>query len=147
MREYSHDIFQTGIKYAFVMSWQYVPWKNSQDDDSDDDNESSVNNTSDDHNTNELHRLVSNQLKQIKSKKYSTSFITRYACDQCDRSFKRSNYLKNHKEIVHQGNRAHACDQCGKRLMTAASLRYHIRTHKGLFIFVLLNFWTHKHLK
>ena len=36
-------------------------------------------------------------------------------CQQCGKSFKRSDFLKQHQRLVHMKVRNHACDICGKR--------------------------------
>ena len=39
----------------------------------------------------------------------------RNKCQQCGKSFKRSDFLKQHQRLVHMKVRNHACDICGKR--------------------------------
>ena len=39
-------------------------------------------------------------------------------CQQCGKSFKRSDFLKRHQRLVHMKVRNHACDMCEKDLVT-----------------------------
>ena len=42
----------------------------------------------------------------------------RNKCQQCGKSFKRSDFLKRHQRLVHMKVRNHACDMCEKDLVT-----------------------------
>lgn len=53
-----------------------------------------------------------------------------YSCDACDKSFRRSSHLREHKRI-HSGEKPYKCDICSKTLTESSHLITHMRTHTG----------------
>ena len=54
--------------------------------------------------------------------------IRRFVCRYCDQTFGKGDNLKNH-ELLHTGEKPHACTECGKRFVQRVSLRSHMKTH------------------
>ncbi|XP_072381549.1 uncharacterized protein [Diabrotica undecimpunctata] len=54
--------------------------------------------------------------------------IRPYCCDLCQKRFRSSTNLQNHK-LYHEGNRSHICSICGKSFITKSDLQSHEMTH------------------
>ena len=55
--------------------------------------------------------------------------IPGHSCDECGKTFTRSNDLKRHTKRVHTGERAFTCDQCDKSFATKDMLKRHEKVH------------------
>lgn len=78
------------------------------------------------------HRPLETNSNVPRKKRKSTKGVAtkrRYACDECDKSFKYSDYLVAHKECVHLGIRSNVCDHCDKNFISAGSLKQHAVVH------------------
>lgn len=52
-----------------------------------------------------------------------------FACDFCDRRFKRQEHLKRHVRSLHMGEKPFDCHICGKKFSRSDNLNQHIKTH------------------
>ena len=58
-----------------------------------------------------------------------------YKCDQCNKTFKQPDYLRNHNAFVHGiGNRkSHQCNECSKVFKRSADFKRHVNiVHRGI---------------
>ena len=53
--------------------------------------------------------------------------IIRYSCDQCNKTFKNAEYVKQHVRVAHKKIKDHKCVECGKEFTQHGSLQLHIR--------------------
>ncbi|CCD23168.1 stress-responsive transcriptional activator MSN2 NDAI_0B01340 [Naumovozyma dairenensis CBS 421] len=53
-----------------------------------------------------------------------------FQCDQCTKSFRRSEHLKRHVRSVHSKERPFACNLCEKKFSRSDNLSQHLKTHK-----------------
>ena len=51
-----------------------------------------------------------------------------HKCDSCGKVFSKSAILKQHTNAVHNGQKDHKCDLCGKAFSQAGYLKIHIKT-------------------
>ena len=61
-----------------------------------------------------------------KRKHHTNLQITLYKCDQCSLEFRSDSSMRNHKLVVHKGQKKFNCDQCDFRTGYADSLKGHI---------------------
>jgi len=54
-----------------------------------------------------------------------------YKCSLCDKSFRQSSALQQHKHCVHSNRRPYDCRYCGKLFKTSSDLKHHVYTHTG----------------
>ncbi|KAH3901632.1 C2H2-type zinc finger protein SCDLUD_001398 [Saccharomycodes ludwigii] len=54
-----------------------------------------------------------------------------YACDYCERKFKRQEHLKRHVRSLHMGEKPYECSTCHKRFSRSDNLTQHTKTHKN----------------
>ena len=55
-----------------------------------------------------------------------------HKCDSCGKAFSYRGDLKKHKNSVHNGQKDHKCDSCGKSFSEAGNLKTHINSaHNG----------------
>ena len=55
-----------------------------------------------------------------------------HKCDSCGKSFSQAGTLKKHNNTVHNGQKDHKCDSCRKAFSEAGKLKRHINAvHKG----------------
>ncbi|SCV00762.1 LANO_0F08460g1_1 [Lachancea nothofagi CBS 11611] len=52
-----------------------------------------------------------------------------FACEFCDRRFKRQEHLKRHVRSLHMGEKPFGCHLCGKKFSRSDNLNQHIKTH------------------
>lgn len=52
-----------------------------------------------------------------------------FACDFCDRRFKRQEHLKRHVRSLHMGEKPFDCQICGKKFSRSDNLNQHVKTH------------------
>ncbi|CCC68544.1 hypothetical protein NCAS_0B04600 [Naumovozyma castellii] len=52
-----------------------------------------------------------------------------FACDYCERRFKRQEHLKRHVRSLHIGEKPYACHICNKNFSRSDNLTQHIKTH------------------
>ncbi|SCV04148.1 LAME_0H16138g1_1 [Lachancea meyersii CBS 8951] len=53
-----------------------------------------------------------------------------FACEFCDRRFKRQEHLKRHVRSLHMGEKPFGCHICGKKFSRSDNLNQHIKTHQ-----------------
>ena len=49
-----------------------------------------------------------------------------HKCDSCGKAFSRAGHLKRHIDSVHNGQKDHKCDSCGNAFSQAGNLKTHI---------------------
>lgn len=54
-----------------------------------------------------------------------------FACEFCDRRFRRQEHLKRHVRSLHMGEKPYGCHICGKKFSRSDNLNQHIKTHGG----------------
>ncbi|SCU93558.1 LADA_0G03752g1_1 [Lachancea dasiensis] len=52
-----------------------------------------------------------------------------FACEFCDRRFKRQEHLKRHIRSLHMGEKPFGCHICGKKFSRSDNLNQHVKTH------------------
>jgi hypothetical protein len=62
----------------------------------------------------------------------------KYHCDQCSKSFTRSDMLTRHRRL-HSGDRPFQCTECKQEFSRSDHLSTHMRTHTGKFSFSILS--------
>lgn len=60
----------------------------------------------------------------------SNAAAKKYRCDQCSKSFTRSDMLTRHKRL-HSGDRPFQCSECKQEFSRSDHLSTHVRTHTG----------------
>ncbi|CEP60528.1 Com2p LALA0_S01e12970g [Lachancea lanzarotensis] len=53
-----------------------------------------------------------------------------FACEFCDRRFKRQEHLKRHVRSLHMGEKPFGCHICGKKFSRSDNLNQHVKTHQ-----------------
>ncbi|SCU84732.1 LAFA_0D11672g1_1 [Lachancea sp. 'fantastica'] len=53
-----------------------------------------------------------------------------FACEFCDRRFKRQEHLKRHVRSLHMGEKPFGCQICGKKFSRSDNLNQHVKTHQ-----------------
>lgn len=51
----------------------------------------------------------------------------RYACDKCDKEFKKKSHLNEH-DLIHAGEKPHKCDKCGWSFRRKDKMKKHMQT-------------------
>ncbi|EDO18136.1 hypothetical protein Kpol_1031p42 [Vanderwaltozyma polyspora DSM 70294] len=54
-----------------------------------------------------------------------------FACEHCDRRFKRQEHLKRHVRSLHMGEKPFSCHICEKKFSRSDNLNQHIKTHSN----------------
>ena len=54
-----------------------------------------------------------------------------FACDYCERRFKRQEHLKRHVRSLHMGEKPFGCHICDKKFSRSDNLNQHIKTHSS----------------
>ncbi|KAM3848391.1 zinc finger protein 197-like [Vipera latastei] len=73
---------------------------------------------------------LSGRNRSLPSQKWSHAEVKLYQCFICGKSFKRRDYLTNHKRI-HTGEKPYKCMECGRDFRGKCNLIYHKRIHTG----------------
>lgn len=59
----------------------------------------------------------------------SRELYSKYACDDCGKSFTQKSSLKTHM-LIHSNEKPHKCTECGRRCRTKGNLMSHMQAHK-----------------
>ena len=69
---------------------------------------------------------------KCENKFYGLSFVSKYQCDQCPKSYTERNLLKQHFLTVHSNKtlaQYHRCELCDKTFLTSNNLKRHVMNH------------------
>lgn len=65
----------------------------------------------------------------------------KYHCNQCNKSFTRSDMLTRHRRL-HSGDRPFQCNECKQEFSRSDHLSTHMRTHTGKYILKICKSWS-----